>query len=943
MASWNLGGQSLPKADVVSGALDLLCVQEVPRSEPGWREDTTDGFTWLLHQSSIQWRGVGIGVSHDLFDCTTDRRSCSHGAAWVVRLRNAKRFVLASLHLPTGVPVQEYYKACSNFRSMLAGWHSDLPCVVGVDANVELIWSRADDREDGVGLQSGGKVDKFLEMCGCLRLQPQAPRVEDRWVPTHYPRDESRDGRHIDCLLVRGLASSPVLVDSEVRLHINTDHARLHCRVELQKTRGGRWRDGRARWVCDSDKLFEPETWEDVKRMAHLYTRPRPAVRFKDDAETLDMIHDAKAARGIIAKDLWKKVHAMRKKKRRDWKQNRVLSILGGNWHAYRDYKKERGRRNWWGRLLQDTPACELGDKVAQHLKNKVHDDGIDWHSDLSARLDAVECPDSSFRPISCEEVSAALTGMRARSALGPDLVGVDLLRKIFEFAPQALCALFNEVLHSGVLPEDWDVSLLALLPKTAWPAGVADLRPIAMSSASMKTLSRIIMSRTFPAMRRPCPWTAAGCGRSCADMHGTFSRLRDMSREWRVGVIAVKLDIRGAFDHVHRRAVADFITTHLQGEDVPFETRFLLRLLDVNRLEGCAPGGARLSVDCNRGIRQGSPESAEIFGLLVSCIISRLKSGNQWRVPNGLLQDLPADVGCYQDDIFVWGEQSGPISHNIGLISQALREVGLELAREKTSIIASKYYKGVRYVVVDGLRVEMQPPGSSIRVLGLDFDFDAPAHQQTKEVMGKVWTAFHANKTLLCGPGSRAAKVYLVRMLIEGCWSWTAGSLHWEKDDLRAMNSLQLRVLRLCFRCPRREGEDWVSYNSRSLRDLRSWVCNNGTERWSSKILRLQFQLMGHWSRRWEGGVRCLAGRMQLWRCLAWWQTEQTFTPAAGGKRHPRCFRASNLERSLATALGVNWPVAAANRDGWRQLLKTWLDAEDVQWCSGRQAAIGA
>ena len=125
----------------------------------------------------------------------------------MVRLKGAKRLVVCSLHLPTGVPVAQYYAAVQACRSMLRGWHEDLPCVVGVDANAELVWTAAEPREHGggPGLQSGGKVDKLLELAsGChLRLAP--PRMSDRWIPTHYPRDTSRDGRHIDCLVVYSL------------------------------------------------------------------------------------------------------------------------------------------------------------------------------------------------------------------------------------------------------------------------------------------------------------------------------------------------------------------------------------------------------------------------------------------------------------------------------------------------------------------------------------------------------------------------------------------------------------------------------------------------------------------------------------------------------------------------------------------------------------------
>ncbi|CAE7406906.1 unnamed protein product, partial [Symbiodinium microadriaticum] len=703
-------------------------------------------------------------------------------------------------------------------KKMLRGWHEDLPCVLGVDSNVELLWNRAEarDAEGEIGFRASGKVDKFLEMASGCRLRPVAPRMEERWVPTHYPRDISREGRHIDCMLVRGIGCGEVQVDAEIRHTINTDHAMLRCTVEVQRTHGGRWKDGRPRWVVDADKLFSPDSWDDVKRMAQTCTAPRRAGKFVDDMETKELIAEAKNQRGVCAKDLWKRIHSMRKNKRRLWKRSRVASILAGNWHAYRELKREASKRNWWGRLLHETSARQVGVDVQKHLEGKIFDPNTDWDGQLRKLVDAIPCPENDFVPITSDEVARALTGMRASSSLGPDKIGVDLLRCLHARCPHELACLFSDVLRTGCLPADWGASLLALLPKTQWPRSVAELRPIAMSSAAFKTLSRVVMERSFDQLRFGCPWSSSGRNRGCADMHGAMSRLRDMVREWRLGVVVVKLDIRGAFDCVHREEVANFLI-------------------------------------------ERSPESAEIFGLIISDVICRLKCSGSWRKPGPPLDDMPADVGCYQDDIFLWGECPRRLAHNVDLIAQELKKLGLSLATEKTGVVASKYYRGRRTIHVAGQDVAFCEPGSSLRILGLDFDFDAPAHQQAKELMSRVWTAFHANKVILCGVGSRKEKAAMVCKLIEGCWSWCAGALHWEKDDLASMNSMQLRILRLCFGCRRGHDEDWVSYNSRSLREIRLWLHSSGGERWSTKILRLQFQLLGHWVRRWEGDSPCL------------------------------------------------------------------------------------
>eukprot|EP00439_Symbiodinium_sp_Y106_P015604 s5064_g2.t1 len=680
------------------------------------------------------------------------------------------------------------------FRRMLQGWHADLPCLLGADVNDAVIWSAAPEQEDAgrVDIRPSAKVDKFLEAVAGVRVSPLAPRFCDRWIPTHYPRDVCREGRHIDCVCVRSLAAGPVHVDPEVRLHINTDHAMIHCEVEIEKTRGGKWRDSRARWVVDPDALYAPSSWKDVRDMALQCTRPRTKGCFSDDAETRDAIHAAKATAGTAdAVDAWKEVHRLRKRKRRGWQRSRVQRILAGDWGAYRDQKTARKKYNWWGQLLRDKSAKEVGRDVQMHLSSKVKDPDINWDARLQERVAALKCPEAELVPIRVEELREALAAMRPRSALGPDKIGVDLLRCLCDAAPVELCELFTGVLRDGAIamPSDWGVSLLALLPKVRWPEGPSDLRPIAMTSAAFKALSKVVMQRSFPQLRLPAPWSSSGHGRSCADLVGSLSRLRDITREWRLGMIVVKLDIRAAFDHLSREAVADYIHTNLTGCCLSFEERFLLLSLAENVLVGAAPGGAEVRIRANRGIRQGSPESAEIFGMLVAQIAT-------------------------SDDIFVWGGEPRLVGRNIQLLSDALRKVGLTLAANKTTVIASKYYKGADYVDIDGERVQIQPPGTSLRALGVDFDLDAPPSQQAQGLIGRVWGAFHEQKRILCGPGSFAEKNRMVRMLIEGVWSWIAGAVHWERSDLETMNSVQTRILRLCFGWKRLRGEDWVAYN---------------------------------------------------------------------------------------------------------------------------------
>ena len=591
----------------MAGSFDLLCVQECPRRDSGWGEHETDCFMWFSHRDPSQWRGVGVGISRDLFDSITDKIACSRGAAWVVRLRGHRRIILCSLHCPTGVTVGRYHQDVQDFKHVLRKWHPDLPVFGGVDVNEELGWSSEDSSEACV--RSGAKVDKLLEGVASLRLRAVPPRIPDRRIPTHYPRDESRDGRHIDAVFVRLLGGGPVVLHPDKRFEINTDHALLEMQIELQRTRPNTWIDSRPRWVVCDSPLPPVDDFGDVQTLAATHCKPRTRKAYRDDDETKELIFQAKTAPVCRRKGLWKLVHRMRRRKKRQWQQQRLTNILNGNWEEYRDHQARIKKRSWWGGMLSGKGSQAVAEEVQSHLEGKLWDVARNWDSDLQARLDRLPVNDAILVPIDITEIQTALAGMKARSSVGDDKIGVDLLRRLAAEQPEELSGMCTTVLVDGILPEPWGVSLLALIPKCQNPVCAGDLRPIAMGSAAMKMMSRIIMNRTFGFLRSPSCCAASGRGRQAADLIGTFTRLRDVCREWREGIVAIKLDVKGAFDFIDRGRVADYLEQRLAEAETTYELRFLLLLLAENVLRGAAPGGGVVTIQSNRGIKQGSPE----------------------------------------------------------------------------------------------------------------------------------------------------------------------------------------------------------------------------------------------------------------------------------------------------------------------------------------------
>ena len=848
-ASWNVGGQNFEKVDFALREFDFAATQEISRAEvPGWDEKQLENFTWFSHRHEQQWRGVAIGVATDLMDCVLDKMSTAHGAAWFLRLKGHRRMTVASLHCPTGVTVAQYQEAVGAFKQRLRRWHPECPAILGVDVNEVIQWTSTVDEPTHFPARGGGKMEAFLELLGACRMRACPPIEAQHRVPTHFPRDATREGRHIDTIASRLLRLDEVKIIEAARMWVNTDHALLYASVHLAKKWVPPRQDTRPRWVVGGEPLPALRNLGDLYQCAAQRTRPSTQAKFQDDEETRAA---ARRAKDTGDAHEWKGVHAMRRRKRKIWIQERFARILAGDWGAYRNYKNEKNARGWWGKLLAEKSSKQVADEAAAHLSSKMWDeDRCDWDKDLEMMIGNHVRKGVPPLPVTSVEVWGALEGMKPQAALGPDGVSISLLRTAMLEQPAAVCAVIDEHIVADALPTEWFDSFLALLAKVACPGAVAQLRPISMSCTMQKLVTRIVMNRCFDQVRKPCRWAASGKGRQVADLIGAVGRFRDVCREWRMGGVMMKLDIRGAFDFVHREAVAQFLISRLANSCHQSELAFLLRLLRSNRLLGQAPGGALIEVKANRGIRQGSPESAELFGMLIQQVVIEAHADPRWRQPKGEFDDLPLDGGCFQDDIVMWGGDVETLHNNVEILIELLAKLGLNLAVDKTGVIAMPYYQGMRSITVGGHTVAFLEPGASLRILGVDFCFDENQSQQAKGLMGRVWAAWSQHAQLLRSCGSYMSKVKLIRTLLQGTWQWVAGAVHWGNDDLRALNSLQLRLYRLAFGCKRYHNETWTDFNSRTCRWIRAWIYHNKVERWSTTVLRLQHQLAGHWGR---------------------------------------------------------------------------------------------
>ena len=946
LGQWNLGGQKAEDVDLAAKDCEVVFVQEIAREDHGWNSFDTEHFHWIAHRSPDQWRGVAVGISTDLFDSVIHKIATRRGIWLVVRIRGIGRVILGSLHCHTGVPNAVYQAAVIEFAKACPRKFRHLPLLCGIDANEVPRWN--EDEDERAFVESGSSNLNLL-VSEMLNIGASAcgPRECDRSSPTHFPRDITRAGRHIDMIFSRQANVGSLNIDAERRHVIGSDHALLYGELSTATGRSKHvWgNDSRPRWVVQElPGDFTIVDDDDLQQLAKKYTKPLFSKAYRDNDEIKQAISDAKLD---MKPTSWKRVHRLRRAARKQWHDERRTSILNGDWGEYRALQKEKHRcRGWWGSLLAERSALDLTRDVVDHLSSKIVDEkGVNWDDELTSLVQGVTS-DGDFVPFTILDVRVELQQMKTRSAVGPGGISVHLLREIasHDTLQYGLLDLINHIVRTQEQPSAWEESFLALLAKCKSPSRPSDLRPICVSSAFHKLISRLVCARCLPLVRRGSRISCCGKGRQSADLVGSISRIRDVTKEWCEPLLLCKLDVAGAFDRIDRRRVAKLLLDRLGGLGCSSELKFLLKQLHTHTLVGNVPGGRTIKLRPNIGIKQGAPESAELFGLVVDSLLTDLVSHPKWTEFGDPFAELGVTLLFYQDDIFLVENDLPKLARRIRAVGRCLQQAGLQLATDKTKIVANEHYKGCRRVRVAQDEFQVAPLGDSLKVLGIPFSLSHDASEQAKVLIGRTREALHAHLDILVAPGPWTHKMKVLQSLVASQFCWIGGAIHWSSADLHALNVLQVHACRKAFGLRRSTGESWYEWNARTSRFIRSWLFHQKVMRWSARALTLQHTLHGHWARHVENvqneNVPGPAFRALSWRSTAWWRQQQQLSPKVS-MRHPRRFYASNSERQLAQSHGCLWYDIAKDRSEWTKVREQYLLDWDVPWCTGRQLSI--
>ncbi|KAK3561687.1 hypothetical protein QTP86_012557 [Hemibagrus guttatus] len=290
------------------------------------------------------------------------------------------------------------------------------------------------------------------------------------------------------------------------------------------------------------------------------------------------------------------------------------------------------------------------------------------------------------------DEVRKALKRMKSGKAVGPDDIPVEVWKCLGEAVVEFLTSLFNRVLESEKMPEEWRRSVLVPIFKNKGDVqSCSNYRGIKLMSHTMKLWERVVEARLRKVVE------------ICEQQYGFMPRksttdaifaLRILMEKYRDGqreLHCVFVDLEKAYDRVPREelwycmrksGVAEKYVRVVQ--DMYERSRTVVR---------CAVGQTE-EFKVEVGLHQGSALSPFLFAIVMDQLSEEVRQESPWTM-------------MFADDIVICSESREQVEENLERWRFALERRGMKVSRSKTEYMCVNEKEGSGTVRLQGEEVK--------------------------------------------------------------------------------------------------------------------------------------------------------------------------------------------------------------------------------------------
>lgn len=424
----------------------------------------------------------------------------------------------------------------------------------------------------------------------------------------------------------------------------------------------------------------------DQKRTQHKYNLRDSTLQLIKDRKSL---LDCKIRTQNIQKiaDLSKKIKEGIKKDRKI-KRLQTLEKHIARTGRTRKALKELRESNQWIPKLKNNQKNVTGRKNINKIDTKFYRNLYsDQDTTTHVRRETLnynirlENPEPDILP---SEIRKAILSQKLDKAPGPDKITNELLRGTVEELVPILTKIFNGILRSGQIPEQWETSHIILIHKKGQKDDTGNYRPISLMSNIYKIFPKIILNRISNTLDENQPKEQADFRKnfSTIDHIHTVKQIMEKYNEYNKPLYMALIDYSKAFDSISHTAIWE----SLRNQGIPTVYINTIKNIYSNSKARVQLETLGETFQVKRGVRQGDPMSPKLFSAVLENIFRKLI----WDQHGLNIDGQKLNHLGFADDIVLFEEQPKILEKMIQDLNKESEKVGLSMNITKTKLLTN-------------------------------------------------------------------------------------------------------------------------------------------------------------------------------------------------------------------------------------------------------------
>ncbi|KAK3574656.1 hypothetical protein QTP86_011565 [Hemibagrus guttatus] len=475
-------------------------------------------------------------------------------------------------------------------------------------------------------------------------------------------------------------------------------------------------------------------------------------------------------------------------------------------------------------RVIKDRDGRVLtSEESVQRRWKEYFEELMNEENEREKRVEGVNSVEQKVDKIRKDEVRKALKRMKSGKAVGPDDIPVEVWKCLGEAAVEFLASLFNRVLESERMPEEWRRSVLVPIFKNKGDVqSSSNYRGIKLMSHSMKLWERVVEAR----LRKVVEICEQQYGfmprKSTTDAIFALRILMENYRDGQKELHCVFVDLEKAYGRAPREelwycmrksGVAEKYVRVVQ--DMYERSRTVVR---------CAVGQTE-EFKVEVALHQGSALSPFLFAIVMDQLSEEVRQESPWTM-------------MFADDIVICSESREQVEENLERWRFALERRGMKVSHSKTEYMCVNEREGSGTVRLQGEEVKKV---KEFKYLGSTVQSKGECGKEVKKRVQADWNGWRKVSGVLCDRKISArikGKVY--RTVVRPAMLYGLETVSLRKRQESELEVAELKMLRFSLRVTR-------------LDRIRN-ECIRGTAhvgRLGDKVREARFRWFGHVQRR--------------------------------------------------------------------------------------------